>query len=156
MRERTFKKKITKSKYQVYLFKSKLPNPLNFAKHTWFVLVKNNKICRWEVYGQDKKCKEKWGHVYKNLFKPTLGFKKKFLSSKYGNGYLVGKIKGDENSLAKKIINFIETQSPKYTYSNKYHYVPGPNCNTYTQWILNNFPEWKIKLPRKAIGKNFK
>lgn len=155
MKEKTFKKKLTRSRYQVFLFKSKLPKPFHFAKHTWFVLVKNGKITRWEVYGHNHKREKKWGHVYKNLFPPTQGLKKKLLSPKYNRGSLVGKIGGNKDSLAKKIIEFIEKESPKYPYSKKFNYTLGPNCNTYTQWVLNHFPEWKIELPKKAIGKNF-
>lgn len=31
--------------------------------------------------------------------------------------------------------------------------LTGPNSNTYTQWVLNKFPEWDIKLPWNAFGK---
>lgn len=31
--------------------------------------------------------------------------------------------------------------------------LTGPNSNTYTQWILEKFPEWNIQLPWSAFGK---
>lgn len=44
------------------------------------------------------------------------------------------------------------------TYPNRCRYVryPGPNSNSFIQWILNEYPEIDIKLPWNMIGKDFK
>ncbi len=155
MKEKTFQKKISRHKYQVFIFKSKLPKPVNFATHSWFVIVKNKKITRWEVYGHEQKNGKKWGHVYKNSFEPIQGLKKKIFSKKHNNSSIIGKVQGGTDSLANKMVNFIEKESSKYVNAGQFHYVLGPNCNTYVQWVLDRFPECKIKLPKSAIGKDY-
>jgi hypothetical protein len=47
---------------------------------------------------------------------------------------------------------FVNENYLNYKYKNQYKLL-GPNCNTYIQWIINKFPQAKIKLPFLAIGK---
>lgn len=72
---------------------------------------------------------------------------------------LIAQLKGNENSLAKKIIDFVEKSEENYPYANKFCFL-GPNCNTYVQWVLDNFQEYEeirqIKLPWNAVGKGYK
>lgn len=69
---------------------------------------------------------------------------------------LLYKIAGNKNSLAHKVATFIDDTIKDYPYKNIYKHLPGPNSNTFTQWILNHFPEIKLQLPRNAFGKNYK
>ncbi len=62
---------------------------------------------------------------------------------------MLGKISGES---AKKIIQEIKKTEIDYPYLHTYKLL-GPNSNTYTQYILNKFPEWKIRLPWNAFGK---
>ena len=59
-----------------------------------------------------------------------------------------------KNSSIYKLLKFIEIESQNYPYKNQYHLLD-PNSNTYPQWVLNHFPELKVKLPFLAIGKNY-
>lgn len=54
--------------------------------------------------------------------------------------------------LAQKIIETIKRSEKEYPHMQSYK-LTGPNSNTYTQWILEKFPEWNIQLPWSAFGK---
>jgi|SRR3989344_4507836 len=41
-----------------------------------------------------------------------------------------------------------------FPYVEKY-FLTGPNSNTYAQWILDNCPEFQVKLPWNAFGKSY-
>lgn len=42
-----------------------------------------------------------------------------------------------------------------YPYDKEYVMWPGPNSNSFTQWIALEVPELGLNLPAKAIGKNW-
>ncbi len=42
-----------------------------------------------------------------------------------------------------------------YPYAGTYTMFPGPNSNSFTQWISLAVPELGVQLPLKAIGKNW-
>ena len=142
--------------YQVYFFTCPAHIPFHFAIHSWIVTVKNNEIHRWEIIHRKYNNKEHFGYVYKNFYtNPTQGIKKYSLSSEYWNATLLGSISGDEKSLAKQVVDFIEEMTLFYPYQENYSLYPGPNSNTYVAWIIKKFPELKIKLPWNAFGKNY-
>jgi hypothetical protein len=60
---------------------------------------------------------------------------------------VVGSISGE---VAQKIIAKIKESPRNYPHLHKYRLI-GPNSNTYTQWILDQFPEWRVRLPRNAF-----
>lgn len=143
--------------YQVYFLKCPIYKPFHFAIHPWVITVKNGTTTRWEIIYRKYKDKERFGYVYKNFYSnPTTGVKKHPLSTKYWNSILIGFISGDGNSLANKMVNFIEETTPFYPHKESYNPFPGPNSNTYIAWILKKFPEANIKLPWNAFGKNYK
>ncbi|MFA6325446.1 MAG: DUF3750 domain-containing protein, partial [Candidatus Paceibacterota bacterium] len=78
-----------------------------------------------------------------------------FVKRYFWKAKLVGFKEGDDNSVAKKIIEFVENSENNYPYCSRYSFW-GPNSNTFIQWVLNKFPEFKIKLSWKYIGKEFK
>ncbi len=142
-------------KHQLLLLSSPNPVPLNFIYHTWIVTNNIGEINRWEVWQFPYKCKTSWGHVHLNLFKPFEGMRvlpyggtRRFPSS------LLGKV--EDKEIAQKMINFLYEKAPFYENSDKYRYFPGPNSNTFVQWILNRFPESNLILPNRAIGKDYK
>jgi len=45
--------------------------------------------------------------------------------------------------------------SGAYPYPDKYTMLPGPNSNSFIQWILLEVPEIGFSLPMKAIGKSW-
>jgi len=65
---------------------------------------------------------------------------------------LLGQIEG---ATAAKIAEFIEKSPSLYPYCEKY-FLAGPNSNTYAQWILDNCPEFQVKLPWNSIGSRYK
>jgi hypothetical protein len=153
MNENSFKKIIKKNQNQVLFFFSPLPIPFNFALHTWIVTSKKGKVKRWEVWQFRNQCKTSNGHVHLNLFKPWIGMRKFFFTKLRFDSKLLGKIEGAK---AERIIKFIEKNAMNYKYTKKYYYIPGPNSNTFTTWILNKFPQLNVKLPWNAFGKNYK
>jgi hypothetical protein len=147
-----FQQLIDNNKYQVFIFVSPGSIPFNFASHPWFVINKLGAISRWEVLFRKTPHPTKWGHLYKDFYPPFRGieiipFWKKF----FWPGKLLGIIEGET---AKKMAEFLENSPTAYSYCNKYNFLE-PNSNTYAQWVLNNFPEIKIKLPWNSFGKNF-
>jgi hypothetical protein len=96
-------------------------------------------------------------HLHLNSLPPFSGIEMlQFIPKKFlWPANLLGHIEGGSDSLAKKIIDFIETSPQNYIYRDQYSFI-GPNSNTYVQWVMNNFPDFKIKLPRNSFGKNFK
>lgn len=163
MDEKDFNKIINKNKFQVLFMATPLPFPLNFINHTFIITNKKGVIHRWDVWARKHIIKEhNWGYLYEDLFKhPWDGNKKNPFSNllnfktKRFNVKLFKKIEGDQNSLASKMINIIYDSKTNYAYVNKYILYPGPNSNTYVQWIINQLPNVKIKLPKNALGKNF-
>jgi len=147
---------IKKDKYQVMLFRCKAHFPLNFADHIWFVINKKGELSRWEVlHSKNYNSQTHWGHLYKNnnpIFKGINVFN--FWNKYKWSSELLHMIEGEESSVAQKMTNFIENSGATYPYKEKYSLL-GPNCGTYVQWILNNFPEFSFKL-KNYIGKNYK
>ncbi|MDA2922710.1 DUF3750 domain-containing protein, partial [Patescibacteria group bacterium AH-259-L07] len=144
-----FKKLVKSSGYQVFLFMSPSTPPFSFAVHPWFVCVKNGEISRWDLLFRKAGHKTHWGHLYLNFLPPLTGMEiMPFWNKYHWRGKLVklvGHIGGDESSVAKRMVDFIENSKETYPYCHKY-FLTGPNCSTFAQWVLNNFPESKIEL----------
>ena len=153
MDEIEFANLVNKKRYQIFLFSSKLPFPFNFAVHTWIVSNKKGRINRWEVWQFKNMKKDSQGHINRNLFSHSIGLKRFILGKKRWESVLLFKIEG---LIAEKMIKFIEKEYSNYPYRNRYLYVPGPNSNTFIQWILDKFPKSGLILPKNAIGKNYK
>ncbi|OGZ07134.1 MAG: hypothetical protein A3D65_03590 [Candidatus Lloydbacteria bacterium RIFCSPHIGHO2_02_FULL_50_13] len=150
--ENKFQHLIDKEKYQVIIFGCPSNIPFNFALHPWFVVNKQGSISRWEVLFRKIRREKSWGHLYMNFFPPFQGIEILPFSQKYfWKGKLLGQIEGD---VAKRMAEFIENSPTKYPYCDKY-FLSGPNSNTYAQWILNNFLEFKVRLPWNSFGQNY-
>jgi len=145
-----FEKSINKDKYQVFIMCCPAYFPFNFFRHPWIILNRKGDISRWEIrYNPNKK---NGTHLFINNQLPFEGINKTvFIKSKW-NAILLGLI---EEDIALDVIDFIEKSIESYPYINKYTGC-GPNSNTYIQWILNKFPEFKIKLSWRFIGKSYK
>lgn len=148
---------VEKDKFQVFLLVTKVFKPYQFAVHSWIMTSNKGKLKRWDVFDVKNGKGKRWGYVYLNGKKFSAG----------GNIYedkeypkydskIIRIIEGEENSLAQKIIKFTDKHAKEYPMRNKYVRYPGPNSNTFTQWIINKFPETKWKLPWNAFGKNYK
>ncbi len=154
---REFRKLIKENKFQVFLFTSPLFKPLQFAVHSWLVTSRKGKIKRWDIWQDKNSVNPKLGHLYLNLMKPFFGMAK-YLEKRYrrNKSSIIGYIEGGQNSLAEKMVKFIEKHAKNYPLKSEYKPYPGPNSNTFPQWIINKFPETNWKLPWNAFGKNYK
>ena len=144
-----FEELINKDEYQVFVFCCPAYFPFNYFRHPWFVLNKKGEISRWEVHQKFNKLNS--CHLYINNQKPFVGIRKSFFLNRYWESSFLGNINGDT---AKKAIELIQCSVINYPFCKKYSYF-GPNSNTYLQWILNKFPDFKIKLSKRFIGKDF-
>ena len=156
MKSNEFEKLIDKNKYQVFLFSSPVPIPLNFAIHTWFVINLKGKIHRWE-FGSFRGSPHPNGiGVLKDFLEPTKGMNFYWWKANPRfDSKLISFIEGNDKSIAKDLALFIEKNSNKYPLKNTYKLL-GPNSNSFMSWILEKFPNSKLKLPFNAFGKNYK
>jgi hypothetical protein len=98
----------------------------------------------------------KYRHFYINSQPPFQGLPFiEFIDKFFQPTKLIKIIEGDENSVAKKMADVISNSINVYPYTNVYG-LTGPNCGTYVEWILDQFPEVDVKLPWNSVGKNFK
>ena len=56
---------------------------------------------------------------------------------------------------ANRLIPDIHRAVRQYPYGNQYTMWPGPNSNSFTEWVALEVPALDLKLPVKAIGKNW-
>lgn len=153
-----FNQQIEKGKWMFFIYSSPLPIPLNFAVHTRIVTVSPAwETNRYEIHMfRNKKDRKQW-YFYTNDRKPDQGMNiYPFTRSPSYQSKLLYKISWKSNSLAHKVVTFIDNNIKDYKYKNIYYHIPGPNCNTLTQRVLDQFPEIKIKLPWNAFGKRYK
>ncbi len=141
---------------QVWLMSSPLPFPMNFiAIHTWFVFSdRQNNVSRWEVWQKKSPAQQRWGYIHCNLFKPFQGIvSNPIFRSHYWHSSPLHYWEGE---LAIQLSQILVESSSLYPNRNKYLVWPGPNSNTYTQWILNQFSDKSWPLPKRAIGARFR
>ncbi len=63
-------------------------------------------------------------------------------------------VQGLNIGLKDVLIDLIESSFEEYPSVETYSLL-GPNSNTYTQWVLDQFPETKMQLPWNAVGKKY-
>ena len=56
---------------------------------------------------------------------------------------------------AQQLVREIHDAALRYPYPGEYTMWPGPNSNSFTQWIALEVPELGLELPFKALGKNW-
>jgi hypothetical protein len=69
-----------------------------------------------------------------------------------GNVILHGVWRGAE---AEKIIACVREQAPRYPYRHQYHGWPGPNSNTFVDWVIRAC-DLDVELAAPSIGKDFR
>jgi len=149
---------IKKDKFQFFVFSSPCSLPLSFALHSWIVTNDHGEVHRYEVWSYKSRFNNESGHISIDFYPATTGLTllpgpDSNISSTIFGSTIIGYVEGGEGSLAHRMADFVESRHKEYPNKFKYHYFPGPNSNTFVQWILNNFPECKIKLPWNAFGK---
>ena len=117
---------------RIELRAAKIPWIGTIAYHYWFVVIQDDRQDRWEVW-QNKIIKSyhprhlNWGHLHYNLMDPHAGV---------GNGgsWVAHQWQGADGI---GLAQLIEATPQIYPYADRYLLWPGPNSNTYVQWILN-------------------
>ena len=145
------------NKESVQLLSSSLPLPIGkLALHTWLVTIRaNGEIHRWEVWAQSDCCETSWGHLHCDLFPPYQGIGR-LPSILPQAGSWSSRIEAVEKSnIAGQMITFLEQSVDCYPYQKQYRYLPGPNSNTFVSWVLKNFPESCLNMPRRALGAGY-
>lgn len=124
------------------LYAAPIPDLEAIAIHPWFVVKEADSTSynRWEVW---QTAGGAYGHVRKNRASPTS-------SVGAGGTYVIAELIGAE---AESVVAFIESQSPDYPCKDNYVLFPGPNSNSYAQWVIDN-TGWDVALPPSAIGKD--
>ena len=153
MLNNNFQNLIDNNKSQIFICKSRAHFPFIFAIHLWIMINKRGELSRWEVaYSKKFKAEKSWGYLYKNLLPLFQGLSVfTFLKKLTYESRIIGLVEGD---IATHMISFIEEMPNNYKYLNKYKLL-GPNSNTFVNYVINKFPESKLKLPWNAIGKNY-
>ncbi len=128
----------------VQLRAAKIPIIGQIAIHYWYVVVQENRATRWEVWQKPDLSPESWGYLHKNLMPFDAGV---------GNGTSWLEISWTGKS-AVQFTEIIENSPKNYPYKDCYRYFPGPNSNTYVQWILNQVNS-DYRLSIKGIGKYY-
>ena len=120
---------------RVELLAATIPGiPGIIADHYWLLILRDCKVqphltCdRWEVWLHPYQNDSCWGHLHKNLLPPYQGV---------GNGFsrLVRQWL-DEEALI--IVRRIESSPCNYPFIQQFAYWPGPNSNTFTQWVVGD------------------
>lgn len=148
---------IDPNKYQVWLYTSRVRLPFSFAVHPWFVVNNLGTVARYEVtapvYDRDKSV----GHLNQDVYPPFRGWPiLRHFDTPTWPIHLCGFVEGDEQSLAKDMIDCIESTFDDYPYRDIYNLTKGPNSNTYAQWVLEQFPQAGMHLPWNAFGKKYR
>lgn len=118
-----------------------------FADHYWYLVFTNvegrqHQTCdRWEIWQRADQNGECWGHLHKNLLPPCQGV---------GNGPS-RLVKRWYNQDARSICEIIESSPDEYPFNDHYDYWPGPNSNTFAQWVVRD----RMRLGIRAIGRGF-
>ena len=118
---------------RVELFGARIPVIGWIAHHHWLVVRAGDRVDRWEVWQSANAGGESFGHLHHGLFPPEAGVG-------WGPGWLVETWIGDE---AEALAVYIDRMPLEYPWRGRYRYWPGPNSNTFVQWVLG---------PRRALG----
>ena len=129
--------------------------PIRLATHVWIVTVYNGIINRWDILHKEQPAEKCVGHLHKNFQKPFQGLPKYYFENKeHWNSSLVGFVSGKKESVAHTVFTFVEKQITTYQYTTSYVMLPGPNSNSFVQWVIDSF-SLPIVLPATALGKNY-
>lgn len=155
MNKKEFESIIKKSPYHIFIFSTKLNFPINFAVHTYIVIVTPHYTNRREIHWKPfKDAKYKEWHLHLNYQKPWEWRHHYFRSKKWRfPTKLLFHLWWDQK--VEKIITKIENQIHQYPYKNHYHFL-WINSNSFIWRLIHQNPELKCVLPWNAFGrKNF-
>lgn len=117
-----------------------------FAIHTW-IAVKPQDATEYTVY-------EVVGWRIKSGL-PALREYTTATPDRYWYGSKPEKLLSIHGDQADKLIPQISNAVARYPWANEYTLFPGPNSNTFPQWIGLQIPELGLDLPFRAIGSGY-
>lgn len=144
--------------YRFAIYSTPITFPLCFAVHTWVVLQSPEfGVHRYEIHCYKNTKSRNYFYINSVPEKqgmPVFRFFQYWQSSlKFSSTCLYERCGED----IKDSILHIESILWNYSYLNKYMLYPGPNSNTFTQWVIEKAGLVdKAKLPWNAFGKNYK
>lgn len=128
-------------KIQFELWAARIPGIGRMADHHWLVIHRDGVPERWEVWQSKQAGGESWGHLHRDLKHPFAGV---------GNG--PGRcLHRWEFDLATELAERVLQSPTTYPWRNAYFIWPGPNSNTFVQWILKDVH----RLGPRGCGKHF-
>ena len=124
----------------VRIYAVAFPGTEGLITHPWFVVksAEATEFERWEVWFESA---EPFGFVRHNLFAPEQDVG-------HAGPLVIAELVGSQ---AEPVVEFIQTESPNYPCKDTYVLLPGPNCATYLQWVLDH-TGWQVALPPTIIG----
>jgi hypothetical protein len=117
-----------------------------FAVHTWIAIKAEDaaKYTVYEVVG--------W-RVGQGL--PALREYKTTTPDRYWYGAKPEKLLLIQGNKANRLIPKISDAIARYPWANEYTLFPGPNSNTFPQWVALQVPEMELVLPFRALGSGY-
>ena len=129
------------ARLHVELRAARIPLIGTIAHHHWLVVECDGRRERWEVWQRRNAGGESWGHLHRNLLPADSGV---------GNGPS-WQIRAWEGAAAQDLAGRLERCVDEYPWCQRYRYWPGPNSNTFAQWVLGE----RFALPIRALGKRY-
>lgn len=130
----------------VSLWASSIPFISLIADHHWLVVEDEERVTRWEVWQTANAITndigESWGHLHRDLMEPEKGV---------GGGRPSHKLDAWHGDAAVSLMERIYSSPRQYPWCGLYRYWPGPNSNTYVQWVLSG----TCKLSRRGLGRHY-
>lgn len=117
-----------------------------FAVHTW-IAVKPQDAAEYTVY-------EVVGWRVRSGL-PALHEYKTTTPDRYWYGAKPEKVLSIQGNKAQRLIPQISDAISRYPWANEYTLFPGPNSNTFPQWVGLQVPELGLELPFRAIGSGY-
>ena len=117
-----------------------------FAVHTW-IAVKPQNAAEYTVF-------EVVGWRVKSGM-PALREYKTATPDRHWYGARPDKILSIQGDKASRLIPQISEAVTRYPWTDVYTLFPGPNSNTFPEWIGLQIPELGLKLPFRAIGSGY-
>jgi hypothetical protein len=117
-----------------------------FAVHTW-IAVKPQDAAEYTVY-------EVVGWRVKSGL-PALREFKTATPDRYWYGAKPEKLLSIQGDKARRLIPQISDAIALYPWANEYTLFPGPNSNTFPQWVGLQIPELGLELPFRALGSGY-
>lgn len=150
--------------YTVHVYASAMPLPIPFLLHTWVVVSDSTTTERFDVMGfHEDGPWERTGYVYKNYHRPgegcpvlALGTRRLLQNTLRWRGRELCTLQGEEGSPVHGIWKLLRSAPEAYPHAHRFGLVFGPNCNTFTQWVLDQAAPGSCTLPWNAFGRNFK